>query len=83
MDPELRAKVRHWKAAMDADNELVLEEKRSRTPAERMRLLQAFISGHGQIVIARSKPESRTHRMPYSEVQERLRDRHPERICRD
>ena len=42
MDPELRAKVRHWKAAMDADNELVLEEKRSRTPAEQMSLLQAF-----------------------------------------
>ena len=62
---------------MDADNERVLEEKRNRTPAERMRLLQAFIEGHGQIAIARSKPESRLHRMPYSEVQERLCDRHP------
>ena len=68
---------------MDADNELVLEEKRNRTPAERMRLLQAFLVGHGQIGLARRKPESGFHRMPYSEVQERLSARYPKRISRD
>ena len=83
MDQLVREQIRAWKAAMDADNELVLEEKRNRTAAERMRLLQAFIAGHGQIVIARSKPESRLHRMPYSEIQERLRARYPERTSRD
>jgi len=83
MDQVVREQVRAWKAAMDADNELVLEEKRNRTPAERMRLLQAFLAGHGQIGITRSKPESRFHRIPYSEVQERLRARYPERTSRD
>lgn len=68
---------------MDADNERVLEEKRNRTPAERMRGLMAFLESHAYLGIEREKPDGRRHRMPYSEVQERLRDRHPERIRRD
>lgn len=83
MDHVVREQVRAWKSSMDADNERVLEEKLSRTPAERMRLLQAFIEGHGQIAIARSKPESRIHVMTYREIQDRLRDKHPERSGRD
>ena len=83
MDQVVREKVRAWKAGMEEHNKLVLEEKRGRTPAERMRLLQAFLDGHGQIGVARRKPESSIHRMPYSEVQERLRGRHPESISRD
>ncbi len=62
---------------------MVLEEKRSQTPAERMKGLMAFLRGHAYIGIEREKPERRAHRMPYSEVQERLRDRHPEHICGD
>lgn len=42
-----------------------------------------FLEGHAYIGIKREKAEWRAHRMPYSEVQERLRDRHAERICRD
>ena len=72
MDPELKAKIRQWKAGMEAGNQMVLEEKRNRTPAERMRLLQAFLDGHGQIAIAASKPEARLHKMPYSEIQARM-----------
>jgi hypothetical protein len=82
MDQVVRERVRAWKDAMDADNERVLEEKRKRTPAARMRLLQAFLAGHGQIGLERRKPESGLHRMPYSEVQERLRARYPERFSR-
>jgi hypothetical protein len=83
MDRVVREQIRAWKSAMHAHNELVLEEKRSRTPAERMRLLQAFLAGHGQIGLARRKPESGVHRMPYCEVHERLGARYPKRISRD
>ena len=83
MDPVVREQVRAWKAGMDLHNQMVLEEKRNQTPAERMRGLMAFLQSHAYIGIDREKPGRRTHRMPYSEVQERLRDRHPERICRD
>lgn len=34
-----RVKLRQWKAGMDEMNRLELEEKRRRTPAERLRLL--------------------------------------------
>jgi hypothetical protein len=81
MDPELKAKLRQWKAGMDLHNTIVLEEKRNQTPAERMNGLIAFLSSHAYIGIEREKPERRTHGIPYSEVQERLRDQHPEHIC--
>lgn len=71
MDDVVKQRIRQWKAAMDEDNELVLEEKRRRTPAERMSGLTAFLSSHAYIGIEREKPESRVHRMPYSELQER------------
>jgi len=47
-----REMLKRWKAGMELHNQMVLEEKRNQTPAER-----------------------RTHRMPYIEVQKRLRDR--------
>lgn len=80
MDQVVREQIRAWKAAMDADNEVVLEIKRNRTPAERMRLLQAFLDGHGQIGLNRRKENSSAHRMPYGEIQERILARHSERI---
>ena len=83
MDQVVREQLRAWKAGMDLHNQMVLEEKRNQTPAERMRGLMAFLRSHAYIGIEREKPERRAHRMPYSEVQERLRDRHPERICSD
>ena len=51
MDALVKEQIRRWKAAIDADNERALEEKRCRTPAERLRLLQAFLDGHGNIVL--------------------------------
>ena len=83
MDPIVREQVRAWKAGMELHNQLVIEEKRNQTRAERMKGLMAFLRSHAYIGIEREKPERRTHRMPYSEVQERLRERHPEHICRD
>ncbi len=83
MDQVVREQIRAWKAGMDLHNQIVLDEKRNQTPAERMKGLMAFLRSHAYIGIEREKPEQRTHRMPYSEVQERLRDRRPERICRD
>ena len=68
---------------MELHNQIVLEEKRDQTAAERMKGLMAFLRSHAYIGIEREKPERRAHRMPDSEVQERLRDRHPERICSD
>jgi hypothetical protein len=79
----VREQIRAWKAGMDLHNQLVLEEKRAQTPAERMKGPMAFLRSHAYIGTDREKPERRVHRMPYREVQERLRDRHPERICRD
>ena len=83
MDLVVREQVRAWKAGMDLHNQMVLDEKRNQTPVERMEGLMAFLKSHAYIGIEREKPEWRAHRMPYSEVQERLRDRHPERIGRD
>jgi len=83
MDAELKAKIRQWKAGMEAGNEFVLEQKRNQTPEQRMKGLMAFLGSHAYIGIDREKPDRRTHRMPYGEIQERLRDRHTERICRD
>ena len=83
MDQVVREKVRAWKAGMELHNQIVLEEKRDQTPAQRMRGLMAFLRSHAYIGIEREKPEWREHRMPYSEVQERLRDRDPKRIFPD
>ena len=83
MDQVVRDQIRAWKAGMDLHNQTVLEEKRKQTPAERMNGLMAFLQSHAYIGIEREKPERRRHRMPYSEIQERLRDRHPERILGD
>ena len=83
MDRIVREQVRAWKAGMDLHNQMVLEEKRNQTPAERMDGLMAFLRSHAYIGIERERPEQREHRTPYSEVQERLRDRHPRPICRD
>jgi hypothetical protein len=78
-----REMLKRWKAGMEEHNQIVLEEKRNQTPAERMKGMMAFPRSHAYIGIEREKPGRRTHRVPYSEVQERLRERHPERICRD
>lgn len=75
MDELVKEQIRQWKAAMDEDNERVLEDKRNRTPAARMRGLVAFLSSHAYIGIEREKPASRAHRMPYSEIQERMSGR--------
>lgn len=68
---------------MEFHNRIVLEEKRTQTPAQRMKGLMAFLRSRAYIGIEREKPDRRVRRMPCREVQERLRDRHPERICRD
>jgi hypothetical protein len=83
MDKVVREQIRAWKAGMELHNQLVLEEKRNRIPAERMKGLMAFLESHACIGIEREKPDWRVHRMAYSEVQERLRERHPERISRN
>ncbi len=80
MDKLVREQIRAWKAGMEEMNLVILQEKRARTPAERFLLLQVFINEHGQIGIARRNPESRLHRMPYSEIQERILARKSRRI---
>ena len=80
MDRVVREQIRAWKAGMELHNQAVLEEKRNQTPAERMNGLMAFLRGHASIGIQRDNPERRVHRIPYSEVQERLRDRPSGRI---
>lgn len=60
---------------MEEMNAVILEDKRNRTPAERFRLLQAFLDGHGRIGLALRKPEEHEHFMPYSEVQRRILER--------
>jgi len=72
MDPELKAKIRQWKAGMEAGNRFVLDEKRRRTPAERWLMLEAFLGDHAQFGIQKEKPADRVHKTPYCEVQERL-----------
>jgi hypothetical protein len=83
MDPTLRDQIRAWKAGMELHNQIVLEEKRNQTAEQRMKGLMAFLRSHAYLGIEREKPESRAHRMPYGEVQERLSGRNPKRICRD
>ncbi len=67
-----RVRVRAWKAGMEARNREALEEKRRRSPAERLRLLDAFLREHGQWVLARRDMAARVHRLPYAEVQRRV-----------
>lgn len=80
MDKLVREQVRAWKAGMEEMNLVILQEKRERTPAERFALMQAFMSEHGQIGAARRNPDARMHRMPYSEIQERMLARISRRI---
>ena len=80
MDPELKAKIRQWKAGMEAGNRFVLEENRRRSPAERWTMLGAFLADHAEIGIRLEKPADRVHKTPYHEVQERLRARSSGRL---
>jgi len=57
---------------MDEDKELALEEERKRTPAERMRRLEALIAERARLGLAPPEPEP--HKMPYGEVQRRMLD---------
>ena len=71
-----REALLRWKAGMEEMNRNALEEARRRTPAERLRNLQAFLDGHANIGMIRTSSEDRAHRIPYHEIRERWIARH-------
>jgi hypothetical protein len=80
MDANLKAKIRQWKSGMEAGNQFVLEEKRRLTPAERIRMFEAFLADHAQIGISKERPEDRAHKTPYHVIQEQVSARSPRRL---
>jgi hypothetical protein len=69
-------KVQDWKARQAAVNRLQLEEKLSRTPQERLRLAQAFVSRLAAMDQLRPRTDDLQFHLAWQTVRERWIEQH-------
>lgn len=68
MDAKL---VKEWKAAYDAANQSDLEEARRRTPAQRFRRHQQFLSELAKLGLLAKRSDDLEHHLRWQELRER------------
>lgn len=70
--------VRAWKAGLNAVNAFELEEKRQRTPRERLRLAQVLLNRLAAMNALSPRTEELEYHRKWQRVRERWCELHPE-----
>lgn len=67
--------VREWRARYQAVNKHTLDEKRRRSVAERLRLLQVFVDGLSAMGLLRTRPDDLEYHLRWQKLREKIQDR--------
>ena len=67
--------VREWRSNYEVVNKRTLEEKRQRTPAKRLRILQVFVNGLASLGALRPRADDLEYHLRWQQVREKIQNR--------